>query len=139
MLSDIAAAMISSLPTVADFGQYDAPQLLPATDIQDAIILCGKTVNFNLPQAIHHVAKKEGWPVLHRAMENWQMYLVTGVQPILTINGVKAADSEDISTAFPVVIYTNRTTFYTYFLYHLSCLLLLQSRLHSLRRMKAHV
>ena len=121
---------------MADFGRYGVSKLLPATEVQDAIILCAKTVNLNLSQSIHPIGKREEWLRLHTAIESWQVCLVKEVQPILAINGVKAADSEDISTSFPVVIYTNRADFYTSFLYHLSCLLLLKGRPHSLRRMK---
>jgi hypothetical protein len=136
-LLDIAAALISALPTVADFEQYGISQLLPANKVQDAIILCAKAVDLNLSQSIHSIGKMEQWTKLYTATENWQVCLGTGAQPILAINGVKAADSEDILTSFPLVIYTNRVDFYTSFLYHLSCLLLLQSRPHSLRRMKS--
>lgn len=111
-------------------------QLLPATEVQDAIILCVEIVNLNFSRTTQPIAKKEAWLKLHSAVEDWRMYLITGVQPILTIHGVKAAESEHISTSFPVVIYTNRPHFYTSFLFHLSCLLLLQCRPHSLRRAK---
>ncbi|KAE9379182.1 hypothetical protein N431DRAFT_540827 [Stipitochalara longipes BDJ] len=134
---DIAAAIISSLPTVADFEQYDISQLCPASEIQDAIVLCAKTVNLNLAPAIHSIDKRDEWSRSHTIVEDWQLHLITGVQPLLTITGVKATELEDTSTSFPVVIYTNRPMFFTSCLFHMSCLLLLQNRPHSLRRMKS--
>jgi hypothetical protein len=137
ILLDIAASILSSQPTVADLEQYDMSQIRPANDIQDAIILCARTVNLNLAPSIHSIGTREEWSRLHTIMEDWQLCLVTGVQPLLAINGAKAVASDDISTSFPVVIYSNRFTFYTSFLFHLSCLMLAQNRPHSLRRMKS--
>lgn len=122
---------------MTDFEQYDISQPRPTNEIQHAIILCAKIVNLSLVSAMQPIGTREEWSRLHTMLDDWQQHLATGVQPLLNINGVKAADFEDISTSFPVIIYTNRSTFYTTFLFHLSCLMLLQSRPHSFRRMKS--
>lgn len=137
ILLDIAASLISSLPMVIDFEQLRLSRSSPTEDIQHSIILCAEILNLSLLPATYSVGQKEEWSKLHRMTEDWQVHLAKGFQSLLNINGLKAVDFDGISTSFPVEIYTNRTTFYTAFLFHLSCLLLLQSRPHSLRRMKS--
>ena len=137
MLLDIAASIASSLPTTLDFGRYESSQPHSANEIQHSIILCANILTLSLAPAVQSTSKREEWSRLHSMLEDWQLHLATGAQPLLSINGVKAADFENISTSFPVIIYTNRSTYYTAFLFHLSCLMLLQNRPHSFRRMKS--
>jgi len=122
---------------ITDFEQLRLSRYSLKEDIQHSNILCAEILNLSLAPATCSMGKREEWSKLHMMIEDWQSHLARCFQPLLSINSLKAVDFGDISTSFPVVIYTNRSTFYTAFLFHLSCLLLLQSRPHSLRRMKS--
>jgi hypothetical protein len=116
---------------------YDFSQLKYMTSTQSALVTCAHAVQLAFSNHTHSVPIKDAWLKLHAAAEEWQNNLDVDAQPILVIDGVKAANAN--FSGFPVIILTNRASFYSSFLHHLTCFLLLQIRPHYLRQTQSRI
>lgn len=142
-LADLGIAIISNLPLVSDVNRWHRTvSSLPdrshtqsriVNHLQESLLLCAKVAC--LAQSRDNQATFDSWMHLYSQLQTLRSsQSAEEVLPILTspIAGLSSSKHKHWSTKtpadFPIQIHTSRVSFYSAFLDHLTCLLLLRSK-----------